>query len=363
MVEKDIDSNDESTTEELNIREFPIDDFKLDTVSSAETIKSKASVGKIQTEDEKDYLTAAGNRTLNSDETASSFEKDESSDSEDPIFKELSEPKLPELPKENRARLSMQSPTRLHFYWSLKTNPFQTLIRLFPSQTGNYTFVVKLVNETAEREEIIPIEAEGSAWFDADAGSHYRAEIGFYAPHRPFIRVMFSNTVETPRKSPSQRRDYSPHFAVSANQFAEVLDASGFQQDAFEVALAGDDAKFAENATQNAFSQFVGKQESDFVRDDSSEMRYALLALASGISTENLRGQISKNLFSKLLRSAEKLSAEKALLALQENFGVFSDEIFEEEFFTPTVFGASLINFPRVSRKRFVPKFAPVSSF
>ncbi len=135
----------------------------------------------------------------------------------------------------------MQSPTRLNFYWSVKTNPFKTLNRAFGGKTGSYTLVVKLVNQKTGREEISPVEAEGSWWFDVDADSVYRAEIGFYAPNRPFVRVMFSNTVETPRKNPSPRRDYSADFAVSANQFAKVLDVSGFPQDAFEVALAGDD--------------------------------------------------------------------------------------------------------------------------
>jgi hypothetical protein len=128
------------------------------------------------------------------------------------------------------------------------------------------------------------------------------------------------------------------------------------------VALAGDDAKFAEAATHDAFSQFTGSQKSDFIAADSGEMRFALLALASGTTMKNLRGQISKNLFSKLQQSSENLNAEKALAALQKNFGVFSDEMTEEEFFAPTVFGASLINFSRGSRKKFIPKFAPVSS-
>ncbi|MCA1638342.1 MAG: DUF4912 domain-containing protein, partial [Acidobacteria bacterium] len=316
---------------------------------------------KIPTEDEKIYSAAKEISPQNSVDAALIGEKDDLLESQNPIFKELSEPKLPELPKENRARLLMQSPTRLNFYWSLKNNPIQTLKRIFSGQTQNYTFVVKLVNQTTNREEIMPIEAEGSSWFDVDAEATYRAEIGFYAPNRPFVRVMFSNTVATPRKNPSPLRDYSPLFIVSANQFAEVLDVSGFQQDAFEVALAGDDIKFTEDATENAFYQFIGKQENDFTQNNSSEIRFALLALASGIVLENLRGQISKNLFLKLQENVEKLSAEKALSALQENFGVFSDEM-TEEFFTPTVFGTSLINFPRVSRKKFVPKFAPLSS-
>jgi len=57
------------------------------------------------------------------------------------------------------------------------------------------------------------------------------------------------------------------------------------------------------------------------------------------------------------------LSAEKTLAALQENFGAFTaDEISEEESFAVTIFGASLINFPRFSKRRILPKFSPISS-
>ncbi len=363
MREKDINLENKESEKETNVREFVLDDFKVDSILSAETIRREQNAAKISTEDKKNYSAAKKTSPQNSVDTALIGEKDDLLEPQNSIFKELSEPKLPELPKENRARLLMQSPTRLNFYWSLKNNPFQTLKRIFPGQAGNYTFVVKLVNQTTNREEIIPIEAEGSTWFEVDAEAAYRAEIGFYAPNRPFVRVMFSNTVATPRKNPSPLRDYSPRFTVSANQFAEVLDVSGFQQDAFEVALTGDDVKYAENATEKAFYQFIGKQKNDFTQNNSSEIRFALLALASGIVLENLRGQISKNLFSKLQANAEMLSAEKAFSALQENFGVFSDEMTEEEFFTPIVFGASLINFPQFSKKKFVPKFSPVNSF
>jgi len=357
-----LESENESSEKETNAREFVPKNFATNSVSSAETIKLEEDAAKITLEDEKKY--SATKEILPSDleDTTLVVEKADSIEEENQIFKELAEPKLPRLARENRARLQMQSPTRLNFYWSTKNNPLQTLNRTFGGQSNKYTLVVKLVNQTEKREEIVPVEAEGSTWFDVDADASYRAEIGFYAPNRPFVRIMFSNEVKTPRKNPSPRRDYSPNFDVSANQYAEVLDVSGFRQDAFEVALAGDDEKFAENATQNAFSQFVGNQKSNFTGNDSNDARFALLALASGAMLDNLRGQISKSLFAALQENVENMSAEKALAALKENFGVFSDEITEEEFLAPTVFGASLINFPRGSRKKFVPKFAPVSS-
>ncbi len=313
-------------------------------------------------------LTDAG--LIEKEETAETVEENTlaTAEDEDPIFKELAEPKLPELPRENRARLQMQSPNKIYFYWSLKNNPFQTLQKVFGGQTSSYRLVAKLVNQKTEAEEIHPVEAEGDWWFEVDADSEYRAEIGFYAPNRPYFRVLFSNSVETPRKTPSPRRDYSPDFTVDAQKFAEVLKRSGYRQDAFEVELAGDDIDYADFATKNAFSRLTGKQ---FVAtEDTGELRFALLALASDYSLEDLRGRLNPTLFAVLQESAEKLSAEKTLSALQENFDVLEDEFIEdeEESLTPTVFGASLINFPQTSRKRripkkILPKFEPISSF
>ena len=346
-----------------NIKEFALEDFKLNPLSSIELVKKTTIID----ETDEDILSLNNVATVSDEpdvvkETADLVEEtEEPLETDDAIFKELSEPKLPELTRENRARLQMQSPTKIHFYWSIKTNPFQILNRLFGNQT-NYQLVAKLINQTNGREEISPIEAEGATWFDVDANSTYQMEIGFYAVNRPFVRVMFSNTVETPRKNPSPRRDYSVNFHVSADQFAEVLDVSGFQQDAFEVALAGDDIEFADRATQAAFSQITDTAPIDFDADKSSEIRFVLLALASGYRAENLREYVSPSLFKVLQESAEKLSAEKALSALQTNFGVSADETFEEESFAATVFGASLINFPRFSKRKFLPKFTSTSS-
>jgi len=338
--------------------EFPLDNFKINSISSSETIKttSAPSLNEIQ---EVDILPEVETATISKDEKSDAVEIEE-----DPIFKELAAPRLPRRARENRARLQMQSPTRLYFYWTIKENPFEILHRLFGDSAQNYTLVVKLLNQTTNREEISPVEAEGNWWFDAQADSSYRAEIGFYSPGRPFVRVMFSNTVETPRKNPSPRQASDSDWAVSADSFARVLDNSGFTQDAFEVALAGDDFAAADRATQTAFAQMFGGGEDESDAADTAEMRFALLALASGYTLDSLRGQISRSLFNKLQENADSLSAEKALVALHENFGaVGAGENIEEETFTGLVFGASVVNFPRLSRRGFSPGLKSVSSF
>jgi hypothetical protein len=342
--------------------EFAPAEFKIDSVSSSENIEKKAAA--VKAVDAPDAFST----TADSPRVSTGIESVEiSPELENPVSKELAEPKLPQLKRENRARLQMQTPTRLHFYWTLKDDPFENLHRIFGENAKKYTLVVKLLNQKTNREELFPVEAEGSWWFDVDADSSYLAEIGFYAARRPFVRLAFSNAVETPRRNPSPRQAADSDWAVSADSFAQVLDNSGFAQDAFEVALAGDDADLAEASTQAAFANFFGGAEKDFAANDSSEMRFALLALASGYSLEELREQISPTLFAKLRENAESLNAEKALVALRENFGLFSDENTETESLAPTVFGASLINFPRRSKRFFkqsdLSKISPVSSF
>lgn len=280
-----------------------------------------------------------------------------------PAFRELAEPKLPELGAENRARLQMQSPNRLFFYWSIGSNPFQNLRKALGAQTASYTLVLKLIDLRRESEEIYPIDAEGSWWFDVEADGEYRAEIGFYAPNRPYVRALFSNTVETPRKSPSPRVDTEEDWSISADRFARVLELTGFTEDAFDVALAGDDPDSAEAATHAAFTQLVDEPAVNFEGIAADEIRNVLLLLASGVPLESLKWKISPLLFSILQERSALLSSSRALGVLRERFDIEADEIIEEDL-TGAVFGASLVNFPRRLRtRRILPKLHPVSSF
>lgn len=368
MTEKDTKSaskiaeqTNAATAKHSDIKKFT-EVFKSRNVSSDELISIEKNATETLKQAKNDRaISAVKLDDAQSDEAVLSEKEIDFLTEKSPIFKQLSEPTLPELPRENRARLQMQSPTRIYLYWSTAESPFQTLRRIFGAAAGDYALVARIVNETRNRQQTVLISAEGSWWFEVDANSVYRADIGFYAAHRPFVRLMFSNTIETPRSNPSPRGDFSVDWAISANQFARVLDSSGYAQDAVEVALAGDDFKFAETATKTAFAQMIGAPEIEFPQDYAGEIRFILLALAAGRSPESLRGQISANLFALLLENAANLSAENALKALEENFGEFADQPLEENF-GEMVFGASAINFPRFSRRKNFPKFPLVSS-
>ncbi len=283
-----------------------------------------------------------------------------------PAFKELREPKLPSLPRENRARLLMQTPTRVYFYWGLKNNPYQILNRAFGNERGSYTLVLKLINLSRDTEEIHPVDAEGNWWFSVDPDCTYRAEIGFYAPNRPYFRALYSNTVTTPRKSPSPRIATEADWRVSADTFAEVLDNSGFRQDAYDVALAGDDIESSNTSTRQVFVRLIG-EDATSEAFTAEELRHAMLALASGVPLEALRWKISASLFAVLAAHLDRLS-EPALGMLRDHFGLEDDEILEEEQLA-AVHGASIVHFPKIVRRRRrslpdldVPGYSPISS-
>ena len=278
-----------------------------------------------------------------------------------PVFRELALPKLPELRRENRARLQMQSPNRLFFYWSVGSNPFQKLNKALGTETANYTLVLKLIDLKGDAERIYPADDTGTWWFDVEADGEYRAELGFYATNRPYVRVLFSNTVNTPRKSPSPRVDSEADWAIPADRFARILEAAGFTEDAFEVTLSGDDVESADAATHAAFADLLDLE--DPVGEVATdEMRHALLLLASGLGIEALRWRISPALFAILQERAGQLSSQKAVTVLKERFDIEADEITEEEL-GPAVFGASSVNFPkRLKTRRLPAKLNPISS-
>ncbi len=280
-----------------------------------------------------------------------------------PVFKALAMPTLPELQRENRARLMMQTPTKLYFYWSVRENPYHLLRKMFGDDLGSYTLVLKLTEKNSGVEEIHRAEVEGDWWFNVEPNGKYEAEIGFYAPNRPYFRVLYSNTIETPRRSPSARVANDMDWRVSASKFAEVLDVAGFSQDAFDVAMAGDDQEASEYATHRAFSHFIGNGDHDLRSVAAEDIRYSLMSLAAGLTIEELRSRISPTLFAILQANAEKIAAANAMNILTEYFDI-DEADFEEHQYGSAVYGASLVNFPRTLKTRHImPKYAPLSSF
>jgi len=255
-----------------------------------------------------------------------------------PVFKALAEPKLPDLQKENRARLMMQTPTHLYFYWSVRENPYHLLHKAFGSDTGSYTLVLKLTELNRGVEQIHAAEPEGNYWFAVEP----------------------NGKIETPRRSPSPHPATEAHWRIPAQKFAAVLDVAGFSQDAFDVAMAGDDPVAAEDATHAAFHQLIGRDGYDLRAIAVEDLRYTLMAFAAGVEIEELRSRVSAALFAILQANSDRIAAGNAKSVLTEYFDIDESEFTEYEYGS-AVYGASLVNFPRTLKTR-VQKYSPVSS-
>jgi hypothetical protein len=266
------------------------------------------------------------------------------SENRSPVFKLLSNPILPELKHEPRARLMMQSPTRLYFYWSVGHGSYEALRNGIGDLAG-YILAFRLLNISRGSEEVHAVDPEGSWWFEAEPNTEYKAEVGFYSVSRPFVRILFSNTIATPRKSPSPRSSNESQWAVTTHEFAQVLDASGFEEDAYDVIGAG-----TAEGLSTALSKHLGMTSDDISRFEDSELRRALDALAGGSTLEDLKWKITAELYALLEKHIEKLSVSRIRNDLQIMGGSAREDI--ESF---TSIGGSLVRIPR-------PRFRPISS-
>ena len=275
---------------------------------------------------------------------------------------------LPALPQINRARLQVQSPNRIFLYWSLAGNPFATLHRAFGNRAANYSLVLKLKNLTDGGERIFPVGRDGNWWFDVQPNGNFRVDVGLFAQNRPFIRLISSNAVQTPRSAPSSRVDTESDWQISRVQFARVLDVSGYTHDALPVVFGfGEDGVFDEAATLAVLNQIASNAPATAETFDADEMRLALSALAAGVSYETLRDQLSPALQawfeSVMQQEPDALRSEKVLAAMQavlgdqfvEDFAGFGDETGRRISLEP-VFGASAVHFPEIVLPRIFQK-------
>ena len=214
---------------------------------------------------------------------------------------------LPETYATNRIRLLAQSPRKLYLYWEFARNPFETLRRAFGLQAESYTLVVKLIDLDSGHETLHHALPTRSHWLDAQQGHSYRAEVGFYAPGRAFIRLLSSTTIRTPRAGVSYLTDPTPEFRVTPDEFARVLDDAGYLSDALEVSLEAADAATHDAATRAIAQRFGGIDMPLISREELRELRGLLTALALGINADEFRAALS----GRLARWLEQVSHER----------------------------------------------------
>ncbi|HLL76062.1 MAG TPA: DUF4912 domain-containing protein [Pyrinomonadaceae bacterium] len=142
----------------------------------------------------------------------------------------------------DQARLLVQSPRRLFLYWRFARDPRELLREAIGPAAENFRPAVRLV-DVASGEEGQPSPAEGGDyWFDVLPGRLLRADVGFYGEGLPFVRLLSSNTVETPAAGVSRAEDEAPEFRVAEQDFNRVLEATGFAAEERQAEPARGDA-------------------------------------------------------------------------------------------------------------------------
>lgn len=262
----------------------------------------------------------------------------------------LAEPELPPLMRRDRATLLVQSPTRVYFYWTLRKDPYRTLGKILGNRVGNYRLYLRLLDLDTDRAEMHPAETDGNWWFNTDPGHRYRAEIGFFAPFRPFIRIAFSNTVQTPALGPSPRAAESAEWRIRADEFASILNAAGYRRDAAGVAFIGDDAARADFYAIESLAYILDHTQIN-QRFSADELAFALSYLASGYPLDGLRSKIGATLFAFLQQYADKWRLPEVIQRIREKFSPGVDE-FDEEEYPAFISGASGAHLPGKRHKR-----------
>ncbi len=270
-----------------------------------------------------------------------------------PIFKKLADPQLPELPSDDRARLQLQSPNRVFFYWSSRKNPYDNLQRLFGQRFRGYDLAIRLINMKDDSVRVMPADKSGTTWFDVASDATYRAELGFFSQNRPFIRVMYSNTVQTPRPSPSRRLASDSDFAVRTVQFADVLNASGFGHENVAQDFAFADKLVADSRAREIAARLTRKKEETFKGISLAELRWVLVSLAAYIPLEELKLSISPELVAWLeeleTKDPNALKPDNVAAELEVTLGeefvgmVKSGEVETRKRYVHKVFGGSAV--------------------
>jgi hypothetical protein len=143
---------------------------------------------------------------------------------------------LPFVLKRDFIQLLLQSPHRLYLYWTFARDPHATLREAFGELAAHYRLAVRLVKVDSGEEFLLDAPEERAQWFEVYPRHVYRAEVGFRAAGRPFVRLLSSNEVSTPPDSASHLSDEAQEFQLEADAFKRLLDGAGYERYARELA-------------------------------------------------------------------------------------------------------------------------------
>ena len=137
---------------------------------------------------------------------------------------------LPLALKRDSIQLLLQSPNKLFLYWSFATDPHATLRAAFGELASHYRLAVRLVKVESGEEFVLDAPKERMQWFEVYPRHVYRADVGFHAESRPFVRLLSSNELSTPPDRASQMSAEEQEFHVKAEEYVRLLSGAGYER-------------------------------------------------------------------------------------------------------------------------------------
>ncbi|HVG38403.1 MAG TPA: DUF4912 domain-containing protein [Pyrinomonadaceae bacterium] len=269
---------------------------------------------------------------------------------------------LPEAYGADRVSLLVQSPYRIYLYWDFAGDPLAPLRKTFGERADQYRVAVRLIDlDWGEESTFEASPFARNYWFNVRPDRAYRAFVGLAAPNRPFVRLLASRLVRTPRTTVANRVDASPEFRVPSIDFARALNYAGFVADAVEVGLEGRD-----EATGNETSLEIARQlvHADFTGASDAELeelRAVLGALAAGADLTALRAALSPRLAALLDQLLATLDAVRLRELLRGALNFEIKPLDSTIIAVPPLGGASEQHLPlRAFRLTTGQKFAPL---
>lgn len=139
------------------------------------------------------------------------------------------EDSLPLVLKRDSIQLLLQSPNKLFLYWSFATDPRAALRSAFGELAAHYRLAVRLVKVESGEEFLLDAPRERMQWFEVYPRHVYRADVGFHAANRPFVRLLSSQEVRTPPDSASHMSADEREFEIKTEEFVRLLGGAGYE--------------------------------------------------------------------------------------------------------------------------------------
>ena len=126
-------------------------------------------------------------------------------------------------------RALLQDPFRVYIYWDVRQESLNGLTHLFSAEeAARFRVTLKLIEVEGGSEAFFEVALRGSYWMMVFPDREYEFEIGVRSPEHGYIALIKSNRVRTPRGTVSPEPAVEPEYQMSAPQFLDVLEASGF---------------------------------------------------------------------------------------------------------------------------------------